>query len=319
MDSDTLNYRGLLFAYGANSAPFLASIAPRAKRTASWTIPIDTFTPGAGDIAVISEDTSKSDAVATTVALAQGHNTCEILWYHVESTFKKESLAGQYSGINADVPGASLSGVAFQKRAGLIRLAKTLENHMLQGTEVVEATSATACAMGGLSTVITTNTVAGGSKALSKTMVDELAREMVSSGTPGVDLAIVANSFQVQKLSDIYGVAPMDRTMGGVAIDRVMIPGLGIVRVIFSPQAPTDTLFIVEMSVCAPVFCPVPPSTEGIVIGQRQDAGGGPGMDVGYYVKGQLGAVVGGFLYMQPSFDYGPEMYHGSITGLATS
>lgn len=318
MDSDTLNYRGLLFAYGANSAPFLASIAPRAKRTASWTIPINTVTPSS-PTTTVSEDTAKSDAAATTVSISQGHNTCQIDWYHVESTFKKESLSGQFSGINADLPGASLSDIDLQKRMGLITLAKKFEESMLQGTEVVESSSATLCHMGGFKTVISTNTVAGGSKALTKAMIEELAREMAASGTPGVDLAILGNSFQIQKLSDIYGVAPMDRTMGGVAIDRFLVPGLGVIRAIYSPQMPTDEVYIVEMSVCAPVFCPVPVSTAGINIGDRMDAGGGPGMDVAYYNKPQAGAVVGGFLYMQTSFDYGPEMYHGSITGLATS
>jgi hypothetical protein len=322
MDSDILNYRGLLFAYGANSTPFLASIAGRTKRTRAWTIPMSNYyTPGGGAQTVISEDTAKSDAVATTVELAQAVNVCQIQWRHVESTFRKESQSGQYSGVNADGFGESLTNIAFQKKVNLIALAKDLEFSMLQGAYVAEGTSATATSMRGFKNAITTNTVAAGGKQLEKTMIEELVREMVASGSPFMDPVVMCGPFNIQRLSDIYGYAPMDRTMGGVYIKDFLVPGAGgsgVLSAMYSPQMPDDQIYIVERSVCAPVFCPVPASVEGIQIGQRVDAGGG-GLDVGYYVKGQTAAVAAGFLYMQPSFDYGTELYHGSITGLAYS
>jgi hypothetical protein len=323
MDSDVLNYRGLLFAYGANATPFLASIASKTKRTRAWTIPISNYyTPGGGAQTVVSEDTAKSDAVATTVELAQAVNVCQIQWRHVESTFRKESVSGQFSDVNGDGFGESLTNIAFQKKVNLIALAKDLEYSMLQGSYVPEGTSATATSMRGFKNAITTNTVAAGSKNLEKTMIEELVREMVASGSPFIDPVVLCGAYQVQRLSDIYGYAPMDRNMGGVYIKDFLVPGAGgsgILTALYSPQMPTDQIYIVERSVCAPVFCPVPPSTEGIQIGDRMDAGAAPGLDVGYYVKAQTAAVAAGFLYMQPSFDYGPEMYHGSITGLATS
>jgi len=321
MDSDVLNYRGLLFAYGSNNTPFLSSIAGKSKRSRAWTIPIsNNYTPGGGAQTVVSEDTAKSDAVATTVELAQTVNVCQIQWRHVESTFRKESVSGQYSGVNADGFGESLTNIAFQKKVNLIALAKDLEFSMLQGAYVAEGTSATATSMRGFKNAISTNTVAAGSKQLEKTMIEELVREMVASGAPFMDPVVICGAFQIQRLSDIYGYAPMDRNMGGVYIKDFMVPGAGgsgILTAMYSPQMPVDQIYIAERAVCAPVFCPVPPSTEGIQIGQRMDAGVASGLDVGYYVKGQTAAVAAGFLYMQPSFDYGPEMYHGSITGLA--
>ncbi|MFA5165421.1 MAG: hypothetical protein WC481_07655 [Candidatus Omnitrophota bacterium] len=325
MDSDVLNYRGLLYAYGANSTPFLASIASKTKRTRAWTIPISNYyTPGGGAQTVISEDTAKSDAVATTVELTQAVNVCQIQWRHVESTFRKESQSGQYysSSVNADGFGESLTNIAFQKKVNLIALAKDLEFSMLQGAYVAEGTSATATSMRGFKNAITTNTVAAGSLKLSKEMIEELVRKMVASGSPFIDPVVLCGAFNIQQLSDIYGYAPMDRNMGGVYIKDFLVPGAGgsgVLTALYSPQMPSDQVYIVERSVCAPVFCPVPPSTEGIQIGQRMDAGSAPGLDVGYYVKGQTAAVAAGFLYMQPSFDYGTELYHGSITGLAYS
>lgn len=323
MDSDVLNYRGLLYAYGANTAPFLASIAGKTKRTRAWTIPIaNYYTPGGGAQTTVSEDTAKSDAVATTVELTQAVNVCQIQWYHVESTFKKESMSGQFSNVNADGFGESLTNIAFQKRTGLIKLAKDMEFSMLQGSYTAESTSATNTTMRGFKNAITTNTVAAGSQALEKDHIEELVRKMVASGSPFIDPVVLCGAFQIQKLSDIYGYAPMDRNMGGVYIKDFMVPGAGgsgILSALYSPQMPADQIYIVERSVCAPVFCPVPANVEGIQIGDRVDAGGAPGLDVAYYIKGQTAAVAAGFLYMQPSFDYGPEMFHGSITGLATA
>lgn len=322
MDSDTLNYRGLLYAYGANAAPFLASIAGKSKRVNSWSFPIsNNFTPGGGAQTTVSEDTAKADAAATIVTLAQTYNVCQIQWYHVESTFKKESMSGQFSGLNVDANGVALSNIAFQKKVGLMKLAKDLEFSLLQGSYTGETNSSTNTTMRGFKEAIATNTVAAGSKKLEKTMIEDLVRKMEASGAPFMDPVVLCGAFNIQQLSDIYGYAPADRNMGGVYIKDFMVPGAGgsgILTAMYSPQCPADEIYIVERSVCAPVFCPVPPSVDGIQIGERFDASMN-GVDVGYYVKPQLGAVAGGFLYMQPSFDYGPEMYHGSITGLATS
>jgi hypothetical protein len=43
------------------------------------------------------------------------------------------------------------------------------------------------------------------------------------------------------------------------------------------------------------------------------------GIDVLYQPVATTAAARGGFLYTQIGLDYGPEEYHGSITGLATS
>ena len=65
---------------------------------------------------------------------------------------------------------------------------------------------------------------------------------------------------------------------------------------------PTDTVLIAEMSTCAPVFCPVP--GKGLLF---------------YEALSKTGAAEKGQLYGQIGLDYGPEEYHGKITGLTTS
>jgi hypothetical protein len=64
---------------------------------------------------------------------------------------------------------------------------------------------------------------------------------------------------------------------------------------------PTGTILFADMSVCSPMFCPY----EGQVIS-----------DVATAVTT---AKKGGFLYAQVGLDYGPEEYHGTLTGLKAS
>jgi len=318
-DSDTLNYRGAMFMYGAQSAPFLNAISGASKRTQTRTFPIgNQVTLSAGSQDVQSEDTAAAAGNPTTVTLAQAVNVCQIQKHDVITTFVKESISGQFSGVNADGFAKALTGIAFQKKMQLMQMAKNLEYSLLQGSYVAESSSATSVAMRGLKNAITSNTVAAGSKKLAKTMIEELVREMVANGSPFDSCVMLCNAFQMQMLSDIYGYAPMDRTTGGVAINTFLVPGAGAIRTLFSPQMPTDEIYLVESSVCAPVFLPVPPTVDGISIGAPTNIMEN-GIDVGYYAIGTTAAKVGGFLYAQPGFDYGPEMWHGSITGLATS
>jgi hypothetical protein len=319
MDSDTLNYRGELFAIGAQQAPFLAAIARNAKRVSAQKFPIAVpWALGAAAQTVQSEDAAMAEAEPTTTTLAQDSNVIQIQKYDVEATLLKQSLNGQFSEINADGFGAALSNLEFQKMVGLKQLAVNFDYSCLQGTFVDVGTSATAVATRGLKSAITTNTVAAGGKKLEKSMLAELVREMIASGAIWQDVAFVCNAFQYQMLDDIYGFAPMDRMTGGTAISRFFVPGgpaTGI-PALFDPQMPTDEAYLVDLALCAPVFLPVPASMDEVNESAMYAA---DGIDVAYYTKGTVAAKKGGFLYMQAGFSYGAEEMHGAITDLATS
>lgn len=316
-DSDTLNYRGVLYALGANQAPFLASIGGKTKRANAFTYPIaQPYSVGDGSQTVYSEDNAAGTLTATTVSTAQDTNVAQIMIYAVKSTFKKQSVFGQMSGVNTNDANPVLDALGFQKQAALMKMAKDMEYTLLQGSYTAESTSATEQSTRGLKNAITTNTVAGGSASLEKAMIEELIREMLASGSLMMDPVILCNSFQLQRLSDIYGYAPQDRSLGGVAIERIMVPGAGIIPTLFSPQMPTDEIYIVDRSVCAPVFVPVSYVEDGNISPSVDNING---VDVLYQPTAITNAARGGFFYTQFGFDYGPEEYHGSITGLATT
>ena len=316
-DSDNLNYRGELFLYGKTKAPFLSAIASRAKRTRSWTFPVSQpWTISAASQETQSEDTAATAGTPTTIDRSQVYNVLQIMKYDVEATFRKESANGDFSGINVDGSNPVLDELGFQKKGGLIQMATNIEYSFLQGAYAGPSTSATNTKTRGLQEAITTNTVAGGSARLSKAMIEELIREMVDSGAPFDNVMVIGNSFQLQKLSDIYGYAPADRTVGGVAIERFLVPGGGVFKTMFSPQMPTDEVYFVDMSFVAPVFMPALFPADGNVEPSNANE---QGADVLWQPTAITAAKRGGFFYTQIGLDHGPEMYHGSITGLATS
>ena len=88
--------------------------------------------------------------------------------------------------------------------------------------------------------------------------------------------------------------------VGGVNIKQVETD-FGTIGIVFDPHMPTDDVYLVEMSVCQPVYVPF----KGQVIIFEELA--------------QTAASQKAQWYAQIGLDYGPEEYHGSITGLATS
>jgi hypothetical protein len=126
-------------------------------------------------------------------------------------------------------------------------------------------------------------------------------------------MVVFASAFDIQNISDIYGYAPTDRNVGGVAI-RSILTDFCQLGVIWDPQVPAGSLLIIDVKHCAPVFVPVKfnPNT-----GIQMSAAGGA--DVLWVPTAVVAAAHGGFIYTQIGLDYGPEEYHGKITGLATA
>ena len=154
--------------------------------------------------------------------------------------------------------------------------------------------------MRGLINGIVTNTTAAAGATLTKGIMDGVFAQMAATGAPMENVLVMANAFQKQKLSDIYGYVPTDRFIGGSNITQI-VTDFCTADVIFNPQVATDDVIIVDLSVCKPVFVPV------------------DGQIVTFEELAKIAASKKGEWYAQIGLDYGPEEYHGSVTGLATS
>ncbi len=117
---------------------------------------------------------------------------------------------------------------------------------------------------------------------------------------PGYVLAM--GIFQRQKLSQAFGVAPQSRNVGGVALDTILIDGIGSVSVLTDRFCPAGKVFLLDMSVLRPVVMPIPGKgelfVEPLAVSTASSRWG---------------------LYGEWGLDHGPELFHGKITGLSTS
>jgi hypothetical protein len=316
-DSDVVNYRGELFLYGKSKAPFLNAISGRAARAYARTFPLASpWTLSAASQNTQSEDTSAAEGTATTISRGQDTNITQIMKYDVATTFVKQSLSGDFTGVNSLDGSEVLDELGFQKKGALMQMASDMEYSFLQGAYTGAGTSATNCKTRGLNAACTTNTVAAGGKKLEKSMIEELVLKMVDSGAPFANVVMLVNTFNAYQLSDIYGYAPMDRTMGGVAIDQFLVPGAGTIRVLYSPQQAAATVTLADLSVIRPVFNPINYAPDGNVEPKIERA---YGVEVLWQPTSIVAAARGGFFMSVVGLDYGPEEYHGTITGLATS
>jgi len=306
------NYTGELFLIGANQTPFLNMIGglqgATIKLVAHLEFPL--AQPWALEAAAqpeVTETDSLTAPTAWTYVRGQDINTCQIFHRSVSVSYLKQSVTGAVvadatTGL-VDITGQQPVGNErdFQIAAHMRQIAVNVDYTFLNGAYQKATDAGTAAKCRGIITAATTNAVNASSADLSKPLVNQLLRTMAANGAEFVNPVILCNAFQKQQLSDIYGYAPESRNVGGVNINQIETD-FAILGVIWAPNVPTSTLLIADLSVCAPVFLPVP--EKGVLF---------------YEELSKTGASEKGQIYGQIGLDYGPEEYHGKITNLSTS
>lgn len=306
------NYTGELYLIGANQTPFLNMIGGLQgggiRTIADFQFPL--AQPWALETAAqpaVTEDASLTAPNPWTYVRDQDVNTVQIFHRAVTVSYAKQSVVGQVvaDGTTGLVDLTGIQPVQnekdFQISAHMRQIAVNVDYTFLNG-QYAQATSAVVAAKSrGIITAATTNTVDASAADLSKPLMDQLLRAMASNGAEFVNVVIFCNAFQKQMLSDIYGYAPQDRNVGGYNINQIETD-FAVLGVVWAPNVPVGTLLIADLSVCAPVFLPVP--EKGVLF---------------YEELSKTGAAEKGQIYGQIGLDYGPEEYHGTITNLSTS
>jgi hypothetical protein len=306
------NYTGELYLIGANQTPFLNMIGGLqggAIRTVSdFQFPLaQPWALEAASQPAITETASLTAPNPWTYVRDQDVNTVQIFQRQVSVSYAKQSVVGQVTA-DATTTLVDITGVQpvqnerdFQISAHMRQIAVNADYTFLNGAYQQATSAAVAAKTRGIITACTTNTVDASSVALSKALIDQLLREMAANGSEFVNPVIFVNAFQKQKISDIYGYAPQDRNVGGYNINQIETD-FAILGIVWAPNVPAATLLIADLSVCSPVFLPVP--EKGVLF---------------YEELSKTGASEKGQIYGQLGVDYGPEEYHGTITNLATS
>jgi len=302
-DREDLNYLGMLYRIGANKTPFLNAIGglENTKICNAFAFPVaQPWSLASASQPAISEATSITAPTAVSYTRAQDTNTVQIFHKQYSVTYAKKSTFNDISGLSQTGEVVVVDEVSFQRNGALQQLAIDVEFTFLQGAYQAASNSSTAAKSRGLKYAIATNTVAASSAALTKSMIDTLLMTMAGNGAVFTNPMVLCNSYQLNKISDIYGYAPMDRNIGGVSIEQIVTP-YGKIGIMYCPYMPTDELYVADLSVCKPMICPV----DGLVIVDEMLA--------------KVGAATSGQIYSQIGLDYGPEEFHGSITGLKNS
>lgn len=303
------NYSGELFTADLTMTPFLGMIGGLngGKQTNDFEFATSSnydFAPAAQP--AITETASLTSPTATEAIRDQVTNTTQIYHEAIDISYVKLSNQNRLSGLNTQGQANNVDDErAFQTNYKLQKMARDVEYTCLNGTYQQATNAGVAAKSRG---IIEACDLTGGSAVaasgaeLSKALIDELLRTMFENGAMFRQPVLWGSALQVQKISDIYGFAPTDRTVGGVNV-RVVVTPYGEINVAPPHRfMPSDTIVIADMAVLTGVFQPV--------------------MGKGNFFYEELsktGASESGQLFGQFGLDHGPAFAHGKITGLATS
>lgn len=305
------NYTGELYLIGANQTPFLNMIGGlqggNIRTVTDFQFPLaQPWALEAASQPAITETASLTAPNPWTYVRSQDVNTCQIWQRQVSVSYAKQSVTGQVTadgttGLVMLEQQPVQNELDFQIQAHMRQIALDVDYTFLNGAYQQATSAGVAAKTRGIITGATTNTAAAGGATLDKTLMDTILRTMAANGAEFVNPVIFVNAFQKQKLSDIYGYAPMDRNVGGYNIKQIETD-FAVLGIVWAPNVPAATLLIADLAFCTPVFLSVP--NKGVLF---------------YEELSKVGASESGQIYGQIGLDYGPEEYHGTITGLATS
>lgn len=297
---DGPNYVGELFEITPSDTPFLSMIGglTGGKETKSKQFTWQTVDNNTAAQTTVAEGI---DATFGERTRSEVINVTQIMQYGIWVSYTKQAAVANLSGQAIMGTQPVQNEVAFQTGMTIKRAARDIEYSFLRGTYVADTDVTTARGTRGMGAAITTNVVAAGSVRLNRALLQSLFKAMADSGAPFENVVLFVNSFQKQLITDTYAYAPMDRNVGGVAIKQIETD-FGNVGVVFDRHQSTSVVGAYDVAQCAPVFLNIPGKGHFFVE---------PLAKAGAYDKFQLYGEIG--------LEYGPELWHGQITGLATS
>ena len=303
-----LNYSGMLFNKGNTRTPLSTLIGGRAKNTNHVEFVVgQSFQTGGGSQPEISEDASLTAPDASVVTRSQQSNVTQIFQESVGVSYAKQSNMGTLSGVNVANQSANpMNELDFQVAAKMQKIARDIEYTFINGVYNKATADNEVNKTRGLVAAITTNTKAMGNKPLGLWDVADMMKTIYNSNAPTSGLVLWCDAitmFQINADAQQNGltVVPASREINGIALSSVVTP-LGVVYLYLGEFLPAGTALLLNLDVIAPVNQPTP-GKGNFFLEELAKVGAG----TKYQIFGQLG------------LDYGPEWYHGKITGISTA
>ncbi len=310
---DLPNYTGELFLTSPADTPFLSSIGGLTGGKAVKSTLFNWQTYDLRDASATRQRLEGADApTAEARVRATVHNVVEIHQEQVEVSYTKQAATGQISGSGSNHPlGGSLTGSnpvsdeeAWQITQELRQIARDVESSFINGTFQNPNTNASPRKTRGLIAAIATNAVNAGDTDVSKDMILDLMQEVWESGGIMIDetRTLMCAGAQKRRLTEIFVSDSVyqqnSRTVGGVAVDTILTD-FGTVNIMLDRHVPADTILVVSLEQCSPVFLEIPGK--------------------GHFFEEPLaktGAADKTQIYGEIGLEYGSEVSHGKITNL---
>lgn len=302
-----LNYSGMLFNKGNTRTPLSSIIGGRAKTTNHVEfVTGQEFTSGGGTQPAISETASLTAPDASVVTREQKTNVTQIFHEAVGVSYAKESNMGTLSGLNVAGQQANpINELDFQVAAKVMKINRDIEYTFINGVYQKATKDSEANKTRGLVPAITSNVTAMASKPLGLWDIADMVKKIYGVNAPTDGLCLWCDAvtmFQVNADAVQNGltVVPAARNINGIALSSVVTP-IGVVYLYLGECLPAGTALLLNLSVLAPVYQPVP-GKGNFFLEPLAKTGAGEK----YQLFGQIG------------LDHGPEWFHGKFTGLST-
>lgn len=302
-----LNYSGMLFNKGNTRTPLSSIIGGRAKTTNHVEfVTGQEFASGGGSQPSISETASLTAPDASVVTREQKTNVTQIFHESVGVSYAKESNMGTLSGLNVAGQQANpINELDFQVAAKVMKINRDIEYTFINGVYQKATKDSEANKTRGLVPAITSNVTAMASKPLGLWDIADMVKKIYGANAPTDGLCLWCDAvtmFQVNADAVQNGltVVPAARNINGIALSSVVTP-IGVVYLYLGECLPAGTALLLNLSVLAPVYQPVP-GKGNFFLEPLAKTGAGEK----YQLFGQIG------------LDHGPEWFHGKFTGLST-
>lgn len=303
-----LNYSGMLFNKGNTRTPLSSIIGGRAKITnhVEFVTGQEYITDG-GSQPAISETASLTAPDASVVTRAQKTNVTQIFQESVGISYAKQSNMGTLSGLNVAGQQANpMNELDFQVAAKMAKINADIEYTFINGEFSKAASDSEINKTSGLVTAITSNTTDMGSKPLGLWDIADMVKKIYGANAPTDGLCLWCDAvtlFQINADAVQNGltVVPAARNINGISLSSVVTP-IGVVYLYLGEYLPAGTALLLNLSVLAPVFQPVPGKGNFFLEALAKTGAGEK-----YQLFGQIG------------LDHGPEWYHGKFTDISTN
>lgn len=309
-----LNYSGQLFDRTNMDTPLVSMLPRRNTSSVEFVINSTYASTGHRFVPGISETQSLTAPEPTYVTRTQETNVVQIFQYTTGVSYAKQSNTGTLAGVNiADQSNNVPNEFDFQMAVKTKEARRDLESVLLIGEYKKAKTDAEANQTRGLMNAITTNVISAPDGELTFDVLNKLLRKMYASGADMSSLTIICSAIVKAQITNNWAklpgfFLPQSRTVGGLAIDQI-VTDFGTIGVMVHDafvseegSAGDHNALVVNLNVLEIVEMPVP--GKGNFFWE-------PLAKVGAGDKGQLYGTAG--------LDYGPEWYHGQITGLSFS